>query len=82
MTVSRSDFFFKKAKVMPELPIRVCVSIGSSWRKKKFVADYRRRRGIVSSDSDGCCSARVPRADRGNSVAARLVHRGVLKIFG
>ena len=68
---------------MPELPIRVCVSIGSSWRKKKFVADYRRRRGIVSSDSDGCCSARVPRAehvDREDSAAARLDYRECLKI--
>ena len=61
---------------MPDIIVSVFIS--SSWRMKEFVADYRHRRGIT----DGCCSARVPRAervDREDSADARLVYHEVLK---
>ena len=66
---------------MPDFSIRVCLFV---LENDEVVADYRHRRRIVRSKVDGCCSARVPhadRVDREDSAAARLVQRIFLKSF-
>ena len=75
---------FARKGVGHDFPIRGSIFIDSAWRMMKVVADYRHRRGIVLSNVNGCCSARVlhpERGDREDSAAARLVLREFSKIF-